>query len=183
MKKYFVVFVTFFTIGLSQAHAGNYGKGGENAAQYVREQIPELRYDIESVEATAEDSLLTDRMLALGQVQFAKAGTNFWQDKITKEQYQYIVDSTANALQDVQDSWIYGAVVNDSLRRVNKYRYNWAKVYTVTVKMKSGVTKTVRVLMDKDGETPRMTEKQFEQRLRGYSDRIIEAQRDINTNY
>ena len=183
MKKYFVIFVALFTSCVIPINASKYGKGGENASQYVCGQVPELRDDIKSAEATAEDSLLTDRMLAFGQMQFAKAGANFWQEKITKEQYQYIIDSTANVLQDVQNSWIYGATVNDSLRKESKYKYNWAKVYTVTIKMNSGVIKSVRVLMDNDGETPRMTEKQFERELRGYSERIMQAQRDINTYY
>lgn len=179
MKKICIALIVLFLIGCGQVTISKYGQGGKNAAQYVREQVSENREDIESLEATAEDSLLTDRMLSFGQVQFAKAGADFWQDKISREQYQHIIDSTAQALQDVQNSWLYGIVVNDSLRKLKKYEYNWAKVYTVTIKMKSGVEMEVRILMDNDGITPRMTEKQFGQELQEYTDKMIEAQRDI----
>lgn len=179
MKKIFITLIVLSVIGCGQIIVSKYGQGGKNAVQYVREQVPELREDIESLEATAEDSLLTDRMLSFGKVQFAKAGADFWQDEISREQYQNILDSTSQVLQDVQNSWIYGIVVNDSLRRLKKYEYNWAKVYTVTIKMKSGVEKKVRILMDNDGITPRMTEKQFSIKLQEYTDKMIEAQRDI----
>lgn len=179
MKKTCIALIVIILIGCGQVTISKYGQGGINAAQYVREQASENREDIESLETTSEDSLLTDRMLSFGQVQFAKSGADFWQDKISRDQYQQIIDSTAQALQDVQNSWLYGIVVNDSLRKLKKYEYNWAKVYTVTIKMKSGVENEVRILMDNDGITPRMTEKQFSQELQEYTDKIIEAQRDI----
>ena len=180
MKKILISLLVLSLFGCSRVSSlNNYGQGGKNASQYVLQQVPELSEYIESVAATKEDSLLTDRMLAFGQVQFAKAGTDYWQDKICRKQYQHIIDSTAQALQDVQNSWIYGDIVNDSLKTLTKYINNWAKVYTVTVKMKSGVEKMVRVLMDGDGITPRMTEQQFSTKLDDYSNRILEAQRDI----
>lgn len=179
MKKFLVTLITLSLIGCGQVGVNKFGQGGKNAAQYVHEQVPNLKEDIESMETTAEDSLLTDRMLSLGQLQFAQAGADFWQDKINREQYQDIIDNTSQALQDVQNSWLYGVVVNDSLRKLEKYEYNWAKVYTVTIHMKSGVKKDVRVLMDQDGTTPRMTEDQFGMELHEYTDKILEAQRDI----
>lgn len=179
MKKFLITLITLSLIGCNQMSVNKYGQGGKNAAQYLREQVSNLDEDIESIETTAEDSLLTDRMLSFGQVQFAKAGADFWQDRINREQYQDIIDNTSQALQDVQNSWLYGIVVNDSLRKLSKYEYNWAKVYTVTIRMKSGVEKEVRVLMDQDGITPRMTEKQFGEELQEYTDKMVEAQRDI----
>ena len=179
MKKFLVTFITLSLIGCNQVSDNKYDQGGKNAAQFVREQVSNLEEGIESIETTAEDSLLTDRMLSLGQVQFAKAGADFWQDRINREQYQNIIDNTSQALQDVQNSWLYGIVVNDSLRKLAKYEDNWAKVYTVTIQMKSGEKKEVRVLMDQDGITPRMTENQFGKELQEYTDKILEAQRDI----
>lgn len=179
MKKVSSILIVLTLIGCGQVTISKYGQGGKNAAQYVREQMPELRDDIESLETTGEDSLLTDRMLSYGRVQFSQARVDFSEDNINREQYQQIIDSTANVLRDVRNSWIYGIVVNDSLRKLKQYEDNWAKVYTVTVKMKSGVEKEFRILMDNDGITPRMTQKEFGQKLQEYSDMIIEAQRDI----
>lgn len=179
MKKFFITLLTVALTGCDQVSVNKFGRGGKNASQYVREQISNPKEDIVSIEATAEDSLLTDRLLSFGQVQFAKAGADFWQDIINRKQYQDIIDNTSQALKDVQNSWLYGIVVNDSLRKLAKYEDNWAKVYTVTIQMKSGEKKEVRVLMDQDGITPRMTENQFGKELQEYTDKILEAQRDI----
>ena len=178
MKKIYVTLIVLSMIGCSQAN-NQYGQGGKNAIQYIREFSPELKENIVSIDVTKEDSLLTDRTLAFGQVQFVKAGADYWQDLISRKQYQHIIDSTTQAIQDVQNSWQYGNVVNDSLRTLSKYKYNWAKVYTITFRMKSGYEESVRVLMDKDGITPRMTEIDFDDKLQQYTDQVIKAQRDI----
>jgi hypothetical protein len=178
MKKSIIVAIAVMLMGCGQI-SSKFGQGGKNAAQFVKEQVPQLKEDIESFETIAEDSLLTDRMLSLGSVQQARTNAEFWEGKISRDQYQQFIDSTSNVLQDVQYSWQFSNVVNDSLKKLTKYQYNWAKVYTVRVKMKSGVEKDVRVLMDQDGITPRMTEKQFGEELQEYTDKMIQAQRDI----
>ena len=179
MKGKLLLFVLFIS-ACNQTTNNGFGQGGKNATQFVREQIPELKSEIESVETTFEDSLLTDRIVSFGQIQFAKAGTDYWEDKISREQYQIIIDSSANVLHDIQYSWQFSDVINDSLKQLSKYSDNWAKVYTVTVKMKSGIEKEIRILMDKDGITPRMTEKQFEDELHNYATKMIQAQKDIH---
>ena len=179
MKKDFLVLFALLLTACNQTSSNEFGQGGQNAAQFVREQIPEIRDDIETIKTTKEDSLMTDRIVSFGQIQFAKAGSDYWEDKISREQYQSIIDSSANVLQDIQYSWQFSNVINDSLKQLSKYNNNWAKVYTVTVKMKSGIEKEVRILMDNDGITPRMTEKQFEDEIQDYAKKMSQAQKDI----
>lgn len=179
MKGNLMLFMLCIT-ACNQMPSNGFGQGGKNAAQFVREQTQELKSEIESIETTFEDSLLTDRIVSFGQIQFAKAGTDYWEDKITSEQYQNIIDSSANVIQDIQYSWQFSNVINDSLKLLSKYSDNWAKVYTVTVTIKSGIKKDIRILMDKDGITPRMTEKQFEDELQDYAMKMIQAQKDIH---
>lgn len=159
---------------------GKYGEGGRNACQFVKEQVPGLRDDIKNVEVIAEDSLLSDMMLAFGQPEFAKAGTDFWEGTISRDDYARIIDSTTLVLQDVANSWQYSNVVNDSLRRLKKYEDEWRKVYTVRVTMKSGVTRDARVLMDRDGRTPRTLENDFMKKLEEYQQIILEADKDCH---
>ena len=52
----------------------------------------------------------------------------------------------------------------------------WRKVYTVKVTMKSGTTKEPRVLMDTDGITPRMMERDMEKAIEEHTKHILEVQ-------
>lgn len=178
MRKYSFIVLALFFFGCVQA-VNKYGQGGENALQFVRALALEMQEDVISAEIVNEETLLTDRMLSLGQAQFATASSNYAQGKISRAQYQYLVDSTSLALQDVRNSWQKSNAVNDSLKTLVKYKYNWAKVYTLNVKLGNGETGDIRVLMDKDGITPLMTELQFEDQLQKYSERIIQAQKAI----
>ena len=155
-----------------------YGRGGENAIQFVKEQVPELRDDIASVEVIEEDSLLSDVALANDAVRFAMAGADFWQGTISSEEYQRIIDERERLLYDIENSWRYPLVVNDSLKKLGKLENQWRKVYKVLVTMKSGDTKNPRVLMDGDGITPRMMEVDFERLLEEYHREIMQANED-----
>ncbi len=157
----------------------DYGRGGENACQFVREQVPELREDIESVEVVGVDSLLSDSWLAFDRARFAIARSNYLKGEMSSDEYMGIIDERQQILSDVENSWVYGIVVNDSLKTLKKYDNVWRKVYKVKVKMKSGVIKEPRVLMDNDGETPRMLEKDFEMDLKEYRQEIIDALGDL----
>lgn len=183
MKK--IMFLALFIVGLTACvtEQDKYGQGGRNACQFVKEQVPELRDDIDKIEVVEEDSLLSDNMLSFGRAQFANAGSDFWNKKITRQEYKQIIDSTANAIQDVQYSWQYSVAVNDSLKQLEKYKQCWRKVYTIRVTMKSGTTQEQRILMDSDGITPRMLEKDFFNKLQEYTDKALQALDDIFLNY
>ena len=139
--------LSLFALLLVVSCSGKYGKGGDNAAQFVREQVVGNPDNIASIETILEDSLLGDASLSF---------------------YQTPVDERLEILQDVLDSWRFGIVVNDSLKTLKKYDGVWRKVYTVRVTMKSGVKNDVRVLMDGDGVTPRMLERDFDALLHDY---------------
>ena len=154
-------------------------QGGENAMQYLREKSIAIASEIDKMEVIGVDSLLCDRALVLNSVAFAKAGADFWEGKISRDEYQKIIDKFSQTATDIAYSWQFSTVTNDSLSKLEKYKYDWRKVYEVTTTMKSTVTTTTRVLMDQDGITPRMTEKEFTDDLNEWTDKIVEAQRDI----
>lgn len=156
----------------------NYGKGGEHAIQFVKEQVHGLRDDIASVEVIEEDSLLSDIALVYDAVSFAKAGADFWQGTISREDYQRIIDERERLLNDIENSWRCPLVVNDSLKKLGKFDGMWRNVYKVLVTMKSGDTRKPRVLMDGDGITPRMMERDFERQLEEYRREILQANED-----
>ena len=153
-----------------------YGQGGENACQYVKEQVPGLREDIQSLEVIAEDSLLCDMVMSFGDITLSKQGAAFLTGEISKDQLRVTIDSIARAATDVEYSWRFSNVINDSLRKLSKYDGKWRKVYTVKVTMKSGITKEPRVLMDIDGKTPRMMERDMEKAIEEHTKHILEVQ-------
>ena len=68
-------------------------------------------------------------------------------------------------IHDVDMSWNYGISVNDSLKKLEKYEYGWYVVYTVEAEMKSGVKQQYRVLMQRDGIKPSMTDDQVKSQI------------------
>ena len=176
MKKFYAIaLLTTIMTGCSQTHM-KFGQGGENACQFVKEQVPGLSDDIQSVEVIAEDSLLCDIGMSFGDITLSKTGAAFLQGEVSKDELSATIDSVANAATDLEYSWRFSNVVNDSLRQLAKYDGMWRKVYTVRVTMKSGTTKEPRVLMDTDGKTPRMIERDMEKAIEEHTKHILEIQ-------
>ena len=171
MKKVFLMLLIAFTA--CNTEQMKYGQGGRNASQFVKEQVPELREDITSLEVIEEDSLLSDIGLSFELNKLLKAEGDFYERKISDKQFEDVISDYAKMANDVEYSWRFSNVINDSLRSLKKYEYMWRKVYTIRVTMKSGTTKETRVLMDQDGITPRCMEKEFEKELKDYVDKMM----------
>ena len=153
--------------------------GAEHAVEFVREQVPEMAQSIESIEVTGVDTLLGLMPLIYSQVEVPRKNVEFWENKITAQQYRAFIDSMVNVANDIDWSWRYGSVVNDSLRKLEKYQHCWRRVYNVCVTMKSGVVKTPRVLMDKDGITPFMLEREVGKEIQKFTNDLIQGNDDI----
>lgn len=179
MKKIIYLFILASFASCKQSNSPFVDQGGKNAMQYLREKTISVSSEIDKMEVTGVDSLLCDRALVLNSVAFAKAGADFWEGEISKVEYQEIIDMFSKTATDIAYSWQFSTVINDSLHTLEKYQYDWRKVYEITTTMKSTITKTTRVLMDQDGITPRMTEKEFTEIINEWTDKIVEAQRDI----
>ena len=175
MKNFFIIAILFVLTGCNQTQM-KYGQGGKNACQFVKEQVPGLRDDIQVLEVIAEDSLLCDLGMTFGDLTLSKQGAAFLKGEISKDELSATIDSVAKAATDVEYSWRFSNVVNDSLKQLPKYDGLWRKVYTVKVTMKSGTTKEPRVLMDTDGKTPRMMERDMEKAIEEHTKHILETQ-------
>lgn len=175
MKNCLAIAILLVLAGCSQTQM-KYGQGGKNACQFVKEQVPGLRDDIQDIEVIAEDSLLSDLGMTFGDLTLSKQGAAFLKGEISKDELSATIDSVAKAATDVEYSWRFSNVVNDSLKQLPKYDGMWRKVYTVKVTMKSGTTKEPRVLMDTDGITPRMMERDMEKAIEEHTKHILEVQ-------
>lgn len=164
MKKVLYFLLTLMLVSCNQT-SSRFGQGGRNAVQFVKEQLPDVAQNAESIEVTGEDSLLCDIGLMFGINDIDKALDRYNNGEITLKEAMAVRDSVMHDGADVEDSWKFGSIVTDSLKQLSKYEGQWRKVYTVTIKMKSQTTNEVRVMMDNDGTTPRFTDKQFSDRL------------------
>jgi len=164
MKK--VLFsIAILMMSMTACNNSPYGEGGYNACQFVKEQVPELRNDIVSVEVIAEDSLLSDIGLTFASGRAAKIKNAYNEGRISYNEMDRVLDSCKAELMAVEQSWKYGTVS----KRIKKYKNQWRKVYTVKVMMKSGIIKTPRVLMEQDGLTPQKIESDFMINLMEYN--------------
>ena len=163
MKRVLLLTIVIVVVSCDVTQS-KFGQGGKNAAQFIKEQVPDLRDDIKNIETIAEDSLLSDigLMFALSRISNIKLA--YSNDEIPYSEVDRIVDSCKVELMYVEHSWKYGNVS----KKIEKFDGQWRKVYTVRVTMKSGIIKEPRVLMDQDGITPRMIERDFEDKLRQY---------------
>ncbi len=181
MKKVLSILITTILIGC-QGGGNGFGQGGRNAAQYVKEQVPEQADNIASIETIAEDSLLSDMGFSFAEIRLSKKGLELMQGIIKADEYEAIIDSISHAATDITYSWQFSDVVNDSLMKLPQYEWLWRKVYTVRVTMKSGDTRKLRVLMERDGITPRMMERDMQQIIEDHTKRILEAQETLLAN-
>lgn len=180
MKKVFLVMMMAATVACSTQQKKN-DPGKENVCQFVREQVPELREDIASVDVIAEDSLLSDVGLMFASSELLRMSSAYLKEEVSKQEFQALIDSIAHEVTEVGYSWQFGKVANDSLRKLEKYGGIWRKVYTVRVTMKSGTTKELRVMMDDDGITPRMMERDMKETLDNIGREVMDAQRTART--
>ena len=174
MKKYLAIAILIVLTGCNQTQM-KYGQGGKNACLFVKEQVPELREDISSVEVIGEDSMICDIGLMFGFNRVHEAEMMYYDSKITRSELDQVLDSMNLELTFVENSWKYGTPETYG----NKFDGQWRKVYTVRVTMKSGVTKEPRVLMEQDGITPRMIEREFEKKLQNYASELMDVHRRL----
>ena len=129
----------------SACTGGQYGKGGDNAAQYVREQMPDLTKNAESVEVTGCDSI--------GFIDIEEVS----RDLKMKETDADLEIITFKQLRDYADS-IDKVITTPS-----------NMVYIVTVTAKSSKKTNVQVIMESDGVTPAVLMDEYSKKLKPFS--------------
>jgi len=154
--------------------------GAEHTIEFVREQVPELASNIESIEVIGTDTLLGLTPLVYAESTTIRKNTEYLKGELSGKDFKAYLDSMNNVFQDISFSWQFGIVTNDSLMTLSKYENHWRKVYKVCVTMKSGIKEYPRVLMDRDGTTPEMLEKNVERELERLGSSITQGYLDIN---
>lgn len=159
MKK--VLSITIMLLMLVSCRQSQYRNAGDNAIQYVREQMKDQLDNIESIDVVKEDSVLSSILLSFAETEFYMENVKYLNNEINTEQYRAFVDSIDRVMIDVTRSWWMDHEWGDSLKRLDKYSSSWRKAFIIQVTMKSGSKSYHRICMDQDGTTPSTTEAQF----------------------
>ena len=154
---------------------GNGDIGKDNAVKYVRAAIGNM--EVQSIEVVASDSLLCDLPMMLERNALLRNVTAFLEESISADSLQRSIDKMYRYYNDIVNSWVYSAVVNDSLRNVGAYAGAWRRVHTIEVTMTGGKKEHTRVLMENDGTTARCIENEFIDILNEYTTDIEDAER------
>lgn len=169
MKQLLLLALSAIVIVACNTEQNKYGLGGRNACQFVKEQVPELREEIEKIEVIEEDSIICDIGLVRGMQRLNQVESLYYQNRVTRKDLEFVADSLNLELTFVENCWKSGVPKTYG----NKFDGQWRKVYTIRVTMKSGVTKEPRVLMEQNGITPRMLESDFEKWLQNYASDLM----------
>lgn len=145
-----------------------------NAKNYVEEQIDASLLlntnDVKSIEVGNPDTVISSIVLSLDYNASCNAKQYYNDGKITYDSMMTVVAKFNSTIYDM--SYALNVELNDKLR--NKYENFLRSSYPVKVVMKSGITKDVSVVMDKDGITPiqflhEIEEELESMKLRSYS--------------
>ena len=177
MKKAFSILMAFVAISC----AGDLPE--KNACQFVRENAGLGASNIKDVEVVGKDSVI---MLMFEGAIVAKRSADFCELASTGEfggedvrAYADFLDSMMQKYSDAVQSWEGSYLVADSVR----HKYGWRQVYTVKVTMRSGSTKTTRVLMDRDRTTPRLLERDAIKELNSLGTSLTKGYNDVSWAY
>lgn len=177
MKKALSILMAFVAISCT----GNLPE--KNACQFVREHAGLYASNIKDVEVVGKDSVI--QLMFEGAI-VAKRSADFCKLASTGEfggedvrAYADFLDSMMQKYSDAVQSWEGSYLVADSVR----HKYDWRQVYTVKVTMRSGSTKTTRVLMDRDRTTPRILERDAIKELNSLGTSLTKGYNDVSWAY
>lgn len=145
-----------------------------NAKNYVEEQIDASLLlnmnDVKSIEVGNPDTVISSIVLQLEYNASCNARQSYYDGEITYDSMMNVVAKFSQTIYHM--SYALNVELNEKLR--NKYENFLRSSYPVKVVMKSGITKEVSVVMDKDGITPikflhEIEEELESMKLRSYS--------------
>ena len=138
--------------------------------------------DIEEITSEPTDSLMTTvTTIGTSLNRITMSVADFYSGQIKKDSCEKVFDECNKIVDAVAYSWRFGSVLtekNDSLKQL--YPHHFRKVEKVTVKFKSGQTKTIRVLFDNSSKPiPLMTEKEVEYELNEYQEEMLQRYQKV----
>ena len=133
--------------------------------------------DIEEITSEPTDSLMTTvTTIGTSLNRITMSVADFYSGQIKKDSCKKVFHECNEIVDAVAYSWRFDR--NDSLKQL--YPHHFRKVEKVTVKFKSGQTKTIRVLFDNSNKPiPLMTEKEVEYELNEYQEEMLQQYQKV----
>lgn len=152
LKNYTMRRITLLLVGLALVSAVScQNKVHSDVVNFVKQKAG---VRVQSVEVIKQDSVLVS---ILGPMQMAMMAHKFAAGEMGMKDYTHYVDSMMDVYKCVNLTWAEPDA-KQSVCAQERFRGQWRKVYQVRVLLADGEERTPRVLMDRDGITPRQLE-------------------------
>lgn len=165
-------FIFIATLLISIISCSKFDEGGDNACQFVKEQ---LSLDFENVESIEPTALFEVAIINISE-RNEDIMKKYKEEKdgiISKEDLVSFYNRLNNEVEAANDSW--SGLQEDKQKAIDAGVTAIRRVYNVAITMKSKKKTNVNVIMEDDKVTPYMLEKD-------YNDRLWEFQKEIKDN-
>ena len=160
------------TLLISIISCSKFDEGGDNACQFVKEQ---LSLDFENVESSEPTAIFEVAIINISE-RNEDIMKKYKEEKdgiISKEDLVSFYNRLNNEVEAANDSW--SGLQEDKQKAIDAGVTAIRRVYNVAITMKSKKKTNVNVIMEDDKVTPYMLEKD-------YIDRLWEFQKEIKDN-
>ena len=160
------------TLLISMISCSKFDEGGDNACQFVKEQ---LSLDFENVESSEPTAIFEVAIINISE-RNEDIMKKYKEEKdgiISKEDLVSFYNRLNNEVEAANDSW--SGLQEDKQKAIDAGVTAIRRVYNVAITMKSKKKTNVNVIMEDDKVTPYMLEKD-------YIDRLWEFQKEIKDN-
>lgn len=150
-----------------------------NAKQFTIERIDaSIALNVENVKEITvgePDTIISDMPLSFAEIELYKAQGDYYQGIITHDSIMRIYERASQLSFDIRT--VAQFCLNDSLKNI--YKDELRLSYPVHVKFKSGDTRNVSVVMDRDGITPRIFRHKLLEDIDSYDNKLIDIIRSL----
>lgn len=171
MKKF--LFFTILILVCSSCKHTNLTEAQRNAKQYTIERIDaSIALNVENIEEITvgePDTIISDMPFSFAEIELYKAQGDYYQGKITHDSIMRLYERASQLSFDIRT--VAQFCLNDSLKNI--YEDELRMSYPVHVKFKSGDTRDVSVVMDRDGITPRIFRHKLLRDIETFDSKII----------
>lgn len=122
----------------------------KNARQFVKESTFINPENIEQIEVSKPDTIISDIVLSFEYNAFLKSQSEYLYGNISQDSLESVTQSFQSAISDVE----LASTIGITRELKEKYADALRCCYKVSVIMKSGTTQDFSVIMDADNETP-----------------------------
>lgn len=171
MKNY--ILLGILAVTLISCDDAKLTEAQRNAKQFTIEKVNEsIALNVESIEEITvgePDTIISDMPFSFAEIELYKAQGDYYQGRITHDSIMRLYERASQLSFDIRT--VAQFCLNDSLKNI--YKDELRLSYPVHIKFKSGDTRDVSVVMDRDGITPRIFRHKILKNIETFDSKII----------